>query len=77
MKWREAVAKDNVYVTDVYIISPSYIQKPYYDFPIGTVKISYEASDSSNNTNTCSFSVTVNGKCFKIQISKISLKNIA
>lgn len=62
--WEEAVAIDNVYVSEVIIRSPAYIQKPYYTFPIGTVKILYEANDSSNNSNTCSFTITVNGKFF-------------
>ncbi|MBK7130184.1 MAG: HYR domain-containing protein [Crocinitomicaceae bacterium] len=29
-------------------------------FPIGTTTVTYEVTDASTNTNTCSFDVTVN-----------------
>ncbi|KAG8199879.1 hypothetical protein JTE90_015870 [Oedothorax gibbosus] len=59
VEWEEPVATDNEIVTDITIKSPSNLRKPFSDFPIGTVKIVYEATDDSNNSNTCSFTVTI------------------
>ena len=39
-------------------------------FPVGETKVTYTASDKSNNTASCSFIVTVIGK-FKLNINKV------
>ncbi|KAF8785452.1 Sushi like protein [Argiope bruennichi] len=59
IKWNKATADDNVFVSDVFIKSPVFIRKPPQAFPIGVTKVVYEAIDSSNNSNSCSFTVTV------------------
>ncbi|XP_055926693.1 sushi, von Willebrand factor type A, EGF and pentraxin domain-containing protein 1-like [Argiope bruennichi] len=59
VSWKEATADDNVFVSDIFIKSPVFIRKPPQAFPIGVTKVVYEAIDGSNNSNSCSFSVTV------------------
>ncbi|CAL1281077.1 unnamed protein product [Larinioides sclopetarius] len=59
VSWREVEAEDNVFVSDTFVKSPLFIRKSPHAFPIGVTKIVYEAIDSSNNSNSCSFTVTV------------------
>ena len=64
--WSDPVAEDNSQLHDpnaapTVVKSPNNIASPY-DFPIGTTRITYTATDRSNNSQSCVFAVTVAGK---------------
>ncbi|XP_068719046.1 sushi, von Willebrand factor type A, EGF and pentraxin domain-containing protein 1-like [Montipora capricornis] len=61
--WSDPVAQDNSQLHDpnaapTVVKSPNNIASPY-DFPIGTTRITYTATDRSNNSQSCVFAVTV------------------
>lgn len=64
--WNDPVARDNAESSDpnatpTVVKSPNYVSSPY-DFPVGTTRITYTATDKSNNTQSCVFTVTVRGE---------------
>jgi hypothetical protein len=53
--WTEPVGTDNCSVSTVRTAGPA----PGSSFPVGVTTITYEATDASNNTTSCSFTITV------------------
>ena len=68
--WNDPVVSDNSMLHDpnaapTVVRSPSHITSPY-DFPVGVTRITYTATDRSNHSSSCVFTVTVIGEsiCF-------------
>jgi len=66
--WNDPVVSDNAELHDpnaapTVVRSPSYITSPY-DFPVGVTRITYNATDRSNLSSSCVFTVTVVGESF-------------
>ena len=64
--WKDPVVNDNSELHDpnaapTVVRSPNHISSPY-DFPAGTVRITYTATDRSNNSQSCVFTVTITGE---------------
>ena len=66
--WNDPVVSDNSELHDpnaapTVVRSPNHITSPY-DFPVGTTRITYTATDRSNLSSSCVFTVTVVGESF-------------
>ena len=63
VSWNDPVVSDNSELHDAnaaptVVRSPNHITSPY-DFPVGTTRITYTATDRSNLSSSCVFTVTV------------------
>lgn len=63
VSWQPVKAKDNDGRVPQMTVYPSYIppSATSYDFPEGSRYLTYTAKDTSGNTATCSFRITVQG----------------
>ena len=64
--WNDPVVSDNSELHNpnaapTVVRSPSHITSPY-DFPVGVTRITYTATDRSNLSSSCVFTVTVEGE---------------
>ena len=63
--WSDPVVNDNAELHDPLatptVVKSLNIASPY-DFPPGTTRITYKATDKSNNSASCVFTVTIVGK---------------
>ena len=63
VEWRQPLATDNVDRLPTVVSFPENTVSPY-DFPIGSTRIIYTATDNHGNSQSCVFTVTIKGESY-------------